>query len=253
MIVVVGSSHDDVLYFEKVLYNRHDEVILNRFNIAIGMVFNQELLVITDQYSSILSSAVMTYILSKYYVDLVIVVGKCSAIDKNTKTGDIVLSSRIIDINADFTLVKNVGISQIPGFNREFKIQNDILGYLRQGVNKRTYVTSYNAVYFSSDNLSEEVRNVLSENRSMFGITDERIVFDHNSSGVALACQLKDVPFVSIKVVENKLEDQENIEAYLNVLDRYIDLGKAVISTIGDIGRNDILKGGVGNEYQGKK
>ena len=244
MIAIIGASHDDVLYFEKVLFNRREENIVNRFNAYIGTIFNQEILVISGLYSSILSSAVITQILTKYYVDLVINVGKCYGVDGETKTGDVAISESIINANLDFSLIKNVGLGQLPGFKKEFKVQNDIIGYLKQGVNKRTYVRSYSSIYFSSDNLSEENKKMISINRSLFGLTDERIVIDHNSSGIALACTLKDVPYVSIKVVENKYNTEETLEDYLNVLDRYIDLGKAVVSTIGDISRNDILKEG---------
>ncbi len=250
MIVVIGASHDDILYFEKVLYNKRDEVFLNRYTAHIGTVFNQELLVIGDQYGSILSSAVISHILNKYYIDLIICVGRCFGIDKRTKSGDIVISNSIIDVNADLSLVKNVGIGQIPGFQHEFKVQNDIINYLKKGVAKRSYVTSYDAVYLSSDNLAEETLKILNEHRNVYGITDERIVFDHNSAGVALAATLKDIPYVSIKVVQNLLDKEENIDDYLNVLEKYIDLGKSVVATIGDIGRNDILRGGIGNEYK---
>ena len=139
---------------------------------------------------------------------------------------------------------------KIPGFQKEFPVQPDIIKYLKQGVAKRAYVSSYNAVYLSSENLSEQNKKMLSENRTLFGITDERIVVDYNSSGSAIAAVLRNVPFVSIKVVENKFDVESKIGHYLDVLDRYIDLGKAVISTIGDIGRNDVLRGGVGNEYK---
>ena len=47
-----------------------------------------------------------------------------------------------------------------------------------------------------------------------------------------------------MKAIERPLEKEGNIENYLKVLDTYINLGKAVVSTIGDIGRADILKGG---------
>ena len=250
MIVIAGATNDDILYFERALYNRHEELIFKRYKAYIGSFFNQECLVIGDMYSSTLTSAVMTYILNKYYVDLVIVVGKCFGVDNKTKNGDIVISSKIIDVNVDLSDVKEVGIGQIPGFQKEFPVQVDIIKYLRQGISKRSYVSSYNAVYLSSDNLSEENKRVLSENRNLFGITDEKVVIDYNSSGAALASVLKDVPFVSIKVVENKFNVESKINNYLNVLDRYIDLGKAVVSTIGDIGRNDVLRGGIGNEYK---
>ena len=247
MIVIVGASHDDILYFDKVLYNRTEEKILGRYKAYRGSIFNQEALVVFDQYSSIATSAAVMNILDNNYVDLVFSVGKCVGVDRTTKNGDIVISTKIIDANVDLSLLKNVGLGEIPGFKREFLVQTDILGYLKKGVSKRTYVTAYNAVFLSSDNLSEDNLRILSENRTLFGITDERIVVDHNSSGMAIACTLKDVPFISIKVVENKIDQKAKIENYLDVLERYIDLGKSVVSTIGDIGRNDVLRGGHNN------
>ena len=246
MIIVCGSSHDDVLYFEKVLFNKREEVVLNRFVVSIGTVFNQELIVVNGLNGSALSSAIITYLLSKYYIDLIINVGRCQSVDKNTKTGDIVISSNIIDVNVDLSLVKNVGLGQIPGFKRDFVVQNDIITYLKKGVAMRSYVNSYNAVFLSTDNLTGETLKTLSERREIFGISDEKIVVDHNSSGMAIAATLRDVPYVSIKVVQNQIEEEEKIDNYLQVLDKYIDLGKAVTATIGDIGRNDVLRGGVG-------
>ncbi len=250
MVVIMGATNDDVLYFERALYNRHEETYFGRFKASVGTYFNQEALVIGNMYGSILASAVLTHILEKHHIDLVFIVGKCYGVDNQTKNGDIVISSKIIDVNVDLSTVKEVGIGEIPGFQKEFMVQVDIIKYLKKNVSKRAYVSSYNAVYLSSDNLSEENKKVLSDNRSLFGITDERIVVDYNSSGAALACTLRDVPYISIKVVENKFDQESNVKHYLNVLDRYIDLGKSVVSTIGDIGRNDVLRGGVGNEYK---
>ena len=101
-----------------------------------------------------------------------------------------------------------------------------------------------NLSYLVEDNLTGETLKTLSERREIFGITDEKIVVDHNSSGMAIAATLRDVPYVSIKVVQNQIDDEEKIDNYLKVLDKYIDLGKAVTATIGDIGRNDVLRGG---------
>ena len=78
----------------------------------------------------------------------------------------------------------------------------------------------------------------------MFG-EKESLVLDSNSTGIALACKLFDVPFICVKVIERSFEETSDIETYLKVLDCYINLGKAVVSTVGDIGRKDILKGGL--------
>ena len=183
-------------------------------------------------------------ILREYYVDLVISVGRCMIVSDEIKNGDIVVSSKIIDANVDMTMFNDVATEQIPGFDRVFNVQNDIINYMKNGVNKRTYANSMNGTYLSSDNLSTQTLEFLKEKKSIFG-EKENLVLDSNSSGVAVACKLFDVPFIIVKVIEKTLGASSDIESYLKVLDCYINLGKAVVSTVGDIGRKDILKGGL--------
>ena len=244
MIAIVGAAHDDILYFESVMSEKKKETIFGRYELTVGMIFNQEVLLVHGLYTSVLTSAIVAEILSHHYISLVINVGKCISVSSNFKNGDIVISNRVIDVNCDLTTVQNVNMGQIPGFDRVFTVQNDIINYMRNGVNKRTYSTSANGTYLSSDNLSAQTLDFLREKRSIFGEKDN-LVLDSNSIGVALACKLLDVPFIVVKVIERTMEEQSDIESYLKVLDCYINLGKAVVSTIGDIGRKDILKGGL--------
>lgn len=243
MIAIVGSAHDDILYFESIMNNKKKEVIFNRYEVTIGMIFNQEILLMCNLYTSVLSASIINYILSHHYISLVINVGKCISVSKDLKDGDIVISHRVIDVNCDLTTVQNTEMGQIPGFDRIFDVQNDIITYLTAGVNKRTFTPSSLGTVLSSDNLSDETLRFLKEKRAIFG-EDTHLVFDSNSAGVALSCTLYDIPFIVAKVVERTLDRESNIDTYLKVLDSYIGLGKAVVSTIGDIGRKDILQGG---------
>ena len=244
MIAIVGAAHDDILYFESVMSEKKKEIIFNRYELTIGMIFNQEVLLAYGLYTSVLSSAIITEILSHHYVNLVINVGKCISVSSDFKDGDIVISNRVIDVNCDLTTVQNVELGQIPGFERAFSIQTDIINYMKAGVNKRTYANSSVGTYLSSDNLSMETLEFLREKEMIFG-ERENLVIDSNSAGVALSCKLFDVPFLVVKVIERTIDAQSDIETYLKVLDCYINLGKAVVSTVGDIGRKDILKGGL--------
>lgn len=243
MIAIVGSAHDDILYFESIMNNKKKEIIFNRFEVTIGMIFNQEVLLMCNLYTSVLSASIINYILSHHYINLVINVGKCISISKGIKDGDIVISHRVIDVNCDLTEIQNVELGQIPGFNRVFDVQNDIITYLTAGVNKRTFTQSSLGTVLSSDNLSEATLKFLQEKRAIFG-EDQNLIFDSNSAGIALSCTLYDIPFIIAKVVEKSLNEKSDVDTYLKVLDSYIGLGKAVVSTIGDIGRKDILKGG---------
>ena len=243
MIVVIGDTHDDVLYYETVLANRREEIILNRFKIYIGTIFSQGVIVIRDMATSVLTSAVLMHILDNYYIDLVIGVGKCVGISKGFKPGYIALSSNVVDANVDLSIFKDVGMAQIPGFSREFPVQDDIYGYLAENLEKRPNLDFNRSTYLSTDNMSEDMVKFLREHKSMFGKEDEKFVIDHNSSGIAIPCAIKGIPFIICKVVENELEQVQSLSSYTNVLSRYIDLGKGVVSTINNIGRSDILEG----------
>ena len=242
MIVIIGDTHDDVLYFETVLANKKYETILDRFKVSRGTIFSQEVLVIRDMVTNVLTSSVLTNIIDTHIVDLVISIGKCVAISENLKPGDIALSSNVIDANVDLSMFKDVGMAEIPGFSREFPVQEDIYGYLAENLGKRPKIDFHRVSYLSTDNMSQDMMNFLKTHKTMFSNADARFVVDHNSAGIALACTLCGVPFISAKVIENGFDHTNTLKTYTNVLSRYIDLGKGIIETINNIGRSDILE-----------
>lgn len=243
MIVIIGETHDDILYFDSVLANKREEIILNKYKVSIGTIFSQDALIAYNLFSPSLSSAVLMNILDNYYVDLIISVGRCMAVSSKIKNGDIVVSKKVIDANVDLTMFGSVVSGQIPGFDREFVVQDDVIGYLSKGLERRISINYFLATYLSSGNMSDDMINHLIKKKDIFGLTNDLLVVDQNSAGVAIACKLKGVPFISVKVAENNLSTANNLDSYVNVLDKYIDLGKAVVSTINDISRSDILEG----------
>ena len=243
MIVIIGETHDDILYFDSVLANKREETILEKYKVSIGTIFSQEALIASYLFSSSLSSAILMNILDNYYVDLIISVGRCMSISKGIKNGDIIVSKKVIDANVDLTMFESVVVGQIPGFDRDFLVQEDIISYLSKGLERRISINYHHGTFLSSNNMSQEMCEHLKNRKELFGLDNELLAIDQNSAGVAVACKLKGVPFVVAKVVENDLSIANNLQSYVNVLDKYIDLGKAVISTINDISRSDILEG----------
>ena len=243
MIVIIGETHDDILYFDSVLANRREETILGKYKISIGTIFSQDAIIAYDLYTSTLASSVLMHILDNNFVDLIISVGRCMSVSNKVKNGDIVVSTKVIDANVDLTMFEDVAMAQIPGFERDFAVQDDIIGYIEKGLQRRISINYHNAIYLSSNNMSKEMCDILKERKEIFSIKNEPIVIDQNSAGVAIASKLKEVPFIVIKVAENNLAVANNLESYSEVLGKYIDLGKAVVSTINDISRSDILEG----------
>ena len=242
MILILGSHHDDILYFESVMSNKRTETVLDKYKVTIGTIFNQSVVLADGVETNYLSSALTLYLIEKYFVFLVFVVGKCVAYTHDIKPMEIAISRRVAAGDVDIVNEENVKMGQIPGFEQVFVCQDDVIGYLSSAFEKRTYsifrlsnVVSANVDYHRMEQVAH-----LKECEHVLGFPNY-IVFDTNSAGVALACALKKVAFLSVKVVERYIDGENNIQTYLKTLKEYTNVGKAIVTCIGDIGHNEVI------------
>ena len=242
MIMIMGSQHDDILYFETVMSNKKEETVLGKYKVTIGTIFNQAVLLVDGIKTNYISSALTLYLVEKYFVILVLVVGRCVAYSPDIKPLEIAISKNIIAGDVDQVNEENVKMGQIPGFEQVFECSKDVIGYLFNAFEKRTF-SAYKTANFISTSVdfhSAYQINSLKEFEHVLGF-DSSVVFDCNSAGVAMAASMCKVPFVSIKVVERRIEGKNNIDTYLAALKEYVNIGKALVTCIGDIGRNEVV------------
>ena len=242
MIMIIGSQHDDILYFESVMSNKKEETVLDKYKVTIGTIFNQSVVLVDQVKTNYLSSSLVLYLIEKYFVFLVFNVGRCMAFTHDFKPGDIVISKRIIAGDVDQVNEESVKMGQIPGFEQVFVCQDDVIGYLGAAFEKRTY-SAYRIANFISTSVdyhrAEQVSH-LKECEHVLGF-GEHVVFDCNSAGVAVVCSLMKVAYVSVKVVERFIDGDKNINTYLKALKEYTNVGKALVTCIGDIGHNEVI------------
>ena len=242
MIMIMGSQHDDILYFESVMSNKKEETVLGRYKITIGTIFNQAVLLVDGIKTNYLSSALTLYLVENYNVILVFTVGRCVAYSPDIKPLEIAISKNIVAGDVDQVNEDNVKMGQIPGFEQYFECSKDVIGYLFNAFEKRTFSTYKTANYVSTSVDYHSIYQISSmrEFDHVLGF-ENSVVFDCNSAGIAMAASISKVPFVSIKVVERRINDKGNIDTYLNSLKEYVNIGKAIVTCIGDIGRNEVI------------
>lgn len=243
MILIIGSTHDDILYFESVMTNKREEKLLNIYPLTFGSIFNQEVVLVHDVYTSYISSFVTSYIIQKYFVVLVFVVGKCVSFNDDVKAGDIVVSKRVIMGDVDQVKETNVKLGQIPHFPRSLESSDEVIGYINAALEKRSFARHSTATFISANAILEKKEKVqpLIMNDYVLG-HKSNIVFDCVSGGVFISCTLYSIPVVAVKVVEKQIDEPSTTDNYIGVLKQYSSVGRAVVTCIGDIGRNDIIK-----------
>ena len=219
MIMIIGSQHDDILYFESVMSNKREEIVLDKYKVTIGTIFNQSVVLVDQVKTNYLSSMLTLYLIDKYFIFLIFVVGRCVAFTHDLKPGDIVMSKRIVAGDVDQVNEDNIKLGQIPGFDQAFVCQDDVIGYLSSAFEKRTYSAFKiaNFVSTSIDYHRAEQVSYLKECEHVLGFANN-VVLDCNSAGVALACAVRRIAFVSVKVVERYIDGPKNIQTYLKSL-----------------------------------
>ena len=245
MILIVGSNHDDVIYFQSALKDAKEEIILNKYRAYIGTILNQNVMVLQDVYTSYVSSALLTHIIEKYFVLMVFVVGTCFAQNKALKVGDIAISEMATFGDVDqIKMIKGTELGQIPGYPQLFYSHKELIKNMEEalnsvGANNFTLCTFMNSSYYRRD---QQLIEELSMEDSIAN-RNKNTVLDGVTTGVALASHLFDIPFISVKVIEGQAGQKTSIDSYMKILEEYAVIGKAVTVCIGEISRNDVLRG----------
>ena len=243
MILIIGSTHDDILYFESVMTNKREEKLFDIYPLVFGSIFNQEVVLAYDAYTSYESSVITSMIIEKYFVVLVFVVGKCISYTPDVKPGEIAISKRVILGDVDQVMEANVKLGQIPHFPRSLESSDEVVGYISAALEKRSFSRYTVATFISSNSVLDKTTKLepLMMDEYVLG-HKTNIVFDCLSGGAFLGAALYKIPVIAVKVSEKLINEKSTADSYINLLKQYSSVGRAVVTCIGDIGRNDIMK-----------
>ena len=244
MILLVGNNKDDLLYFETRINNKKEEIVFNKYRVVIGNISSQGVVLITDVYTNILSSALIGYLVEKYYILFVIKVGKCVTLSPSLHTGDVVISKRIIASDVDVCDLQGTELGQIPNFASSYEISNDLITMISNSFAKVSRVNISPVTYISSNTHYTETKQLepFIHDDKIFTVDIESSVFDSESYGIALICQLYDIQFVSVNVVLNRVGDKFTTSNYIKVLKQYVNVGKSLVNAISEIGSNEVMR-----------
>lgn len=243
MILIIGQTHDDILYFENIMHNKENEELFNTIPLITGTIYNQDVCLAYNVYSNYISSLIITHLIRSKFVIFVVSVGKAKTYFDDLQVGDVVLSNSITLGDVDFTNENNCKLGQIPFLSEKYLTQSYLSQIFTQSFNKVLYKEPFKADFISLNKHIKDVHQLteLIANNFVLGLEKET-VFDTESGGAAVACHLADVPYISIKVIESKIGEDTSLDNYLKVLEKYIEVGKGVSIAISEIGRKDFIK-----------
>ena len=244
MIMILGSSHDDILYFESIMTQKKHDMVFGRYPITFGRLFNQDVVLVSEVYTNYMSNAITLHLINKYLILLVFVVGTCVAYSDDVKFGEIAISKQVFLSDVDQIGNRPVKLGQIPnGFPQFYKTDNGVKECVDRSFGLRTFVNHFDASFISSNTYytrEEQIAPFLTLGE--LAPVKKHVVLDSTYGGVALACYISNISCISLKVVETHFTTPMDYIDYSKILESFSAVGKIVVSSIGDIGRTDILE-----------
>jgi len=243
MILIVGQSHDDVLYYENILRNKKSiNSLFRTFPCVTGHIFNQEVTIIYNVVTSYVSGIVISTAIQQFKPNCVIYVGKCKAITKSINVGDIILANNIVPIDIDQCEYFDVKVGEIPVIQNDFHVDQIVLELLRKTCETTLTKDFHTCTLLCANKIyaNENELEMYGHDDSFFG-RRSRYVLDSDCISALLACKFHDIPFVTIKVVDSRLGEVTGVENFVKTLGAYAKVGKTVASFIGELGRRDLL------------
>ncbi len=242
MILIVGTTHDDVLYFEAQLKNKEEKELFKCAKVVFGELYNQNICLAYNIFSNYMSSSVVSLLIEKYDIIAVFNVGSCHAYSDDLKSGDILVSDVVLLGDVSLGSIEKVKVGEIPSFPNGYIADTLFTNYMIKFSKNFMISNIHNGTIVSTNKefVSKEEIQLINDDKVVLG-KSAYIGFESTSGGCAFASYMFDVPYVAVKVVIDTIKGNITTKEKILTLRQYANVGKLISSTIGEIGRNDTI------------
>lgn len=230
MIMIIGTTEDDILYFKTQMDITSTEILANHHEVYIGQFFGQEICLTTSHYSNSMAAMISGICLEKYRPYIVIIVGSVHGFDEALHQGDLLLTERVYLGQTDFTPLGNVKYGQISGMPIFFHSEDDYLRII-ESLNKRMKNSNiYRGSVLATNHFFVNREKVITLINHHFASVENLIALDTELGGIASACHYYDVPWLSIKSVNYVIGHDNEL---INFIRKGLEAEPAIGSLIG--------------------
>ncbi|MFA6755851.1 MAG: hypothetical protein WCR97_05100 [Bacilli bacterium] len=242
MILIFGSSKDDILYFDAKTRKKKYEHFYKDATLITGVLAGQEVCIAYGINTNYLSSTFLTTIIDRYQSIVVVInVGMARAYTKDLKPQDLFISESICLGDVNLTNNSRVKLCEIPNVPQFMLSDIYLTGICHTMADQLNIKNIKFGTLISSNNYYEKKEELSSigYEGELLGI-NKKIALDCEAGGMAIVCQWFDIPFISIKVIQYEIgKETYSRDNLIGALGQYSNIGKLVCAIISEICRNE--------------
>lgn len=207
MILIIGTTEDDILYFKNRMRVKEEGKIASKYSYFVGRMANKDVCLTYTGYSNLASGVITSYMLEKFSPYIVIITGSVSTLNKKAHQKDLFIAERIYLGDVDFTAVDNLKFGQTNNLPPFYSSDEDYIKMLEIINSKTENLNLLRGPLISTNkyfNDKKEAELSISKN---FGNIESMLAFDTEAGGIVAACGIYDVPWLLLKVVNYHVGD----------------------------------------------
>ncbi len=203
MIAVFGETYDSLLGLRKIMdggVSRDEPSLVLDLPIFKGRIQGHEVICVTSGTTNYLSLASALLTIEKYHPSEAFVLGETSALSPLLHLGDIVIGNRIFIHGVNFHS-QGLPYGTIPGFQPFIYSSIDLARTMESLSSSMSDISLMRGDIISGEKKIVDQEEFVSLVLRRYAGKNHLCGYDCNSGGVAIACEMKKIPFLPLRAV----------------------------------------------------
>lgn len=209
MILILGTTPDDILYYQNQMKITDKGIIRGNHPYYVGSFGGKEICLTYTGNTTILASAITSFMISTFEPYITISVGTVWGFSKGVNQGDLFIAERVYIGDTDFESFNNLIFSEAINIDSYYTSEDTYIRHL-----ERLNSTSGNLVINRGPIIS--VNKFLKSRAEAQKIIDRqhnylsgKTAFDSEVGGIAATCKFYRIPWLIVKAVSYEIGNED--------------------------------------------
>ena len=210
MIGIIAAMEKEVNNFLS-LMEKYKTKKIHHLTIYLGKIGKQKIALSVSGIGKVSSSMIVSIMVDHFKVDKIINIGVSGGYSVRVKCGEVVVGKKYSYADVDTSCFTGHEFGQVPGLPTYYTGDEDLISKIKTDVVFGTILTG-DKFFTSGEECDEIVNNHFKD--------DEVCAFDMESTALAQACYLLNVPFLAIRAISDVIGRKEDaVERYRNYVE----------------------------------
>lgn len=215
MILLLGTTPDDIIYFKNRMKVTSKGTISNGHPYYIGTFANKEIALTYTGNSNLMSAVIASIMIKTHEPYLVIAIGSLYSASPKLKQGDLFIAERLYMGDVDYASFEDLYFSQALHMSSYYTTDDQYIKYIEILNSQSHNVTLVRGPLISMNRffvrLDEAQKVIDAQDNFLGGAT----AFDTEAGGIVAACNFYQVPWLLLKAVSYEIGNDSQVISFV--------------------------------------